>query len=98
MTPLGIDDLHIYASTLRLDMATLAEARGFSDDQVQGTGFAARSVTPPWEDPVTLATNAPGISSTRRLCAVTLLFTNSRASAIRSSVSISSPCRRLKLA
>jgi 3-hydroxy-3-methylglutaryl CoA synthase len=58
MKPAGIDDLNIYGSTLQLRFDALAEARGLSARDLQASQFAARSVTPPFEDPVTLAVNA----------------------------------------
>ncbi len=58
MTPAGIDDLNVYGSSLQLRVADLAVARGFTARELQATQFDARSVTPPYEDPVTLAVNA----------------------------------------
>jgi 3-hydroxy-3-methylglutaryl CoA synthase len=54
----GIDDLNIYGSTLSVDTAVLAEARGIAPRDVALTGFDRRSLLPPWEDAVTLAVNA----------------------------------------
>jgi 3-hydroxy-3-methylglutaryl CoA synthase len=54
----GIDDLNVYGSTLAVDFAPIAAARGVSLRDLQATGFERRSVTPPYEDPVTLAVNA----------------------------------------
>ena len=56
--PVGIDDLNVYGSTLAVDFAALAAARGASPRELAATGFTRRSVTPPYEDPVTLAVNA----------------------------------------
>ena len=57
-TPVGIDDLDIYGSTLAVDFTAIASARGRSERQLSITQFFRRSVTPPCEDPVTLAVNA----------------------------------------
>jgi 3-hydroxy-3-methylglutaryl CoA synthase len=57
-TPVGIDDLNIYASTLSVDFAAIAAARGLSAKELSAVQFLRRSVTPPCEDPVTLAVNA----------------------------------------
>lgn len=54
----GIDDLDVYASTLAIDHERLAAGRGFSPEQQALVGFRRRSITPEWEDPVTLAANA----------------------------------------
>jgi 3-hydroxy-3-methylglutaryl CoA synthase len=55
----GIDRLWVEPSTIVMDMATLVRARGASVDEVCGDMMIdARSVVPPWEDPVTLAVNA----------------------------------------
>ena len=56
--PVGIDDLNVYGSTLAVDFAAIAAARGASARELAATGFTRRSVTPPYEDPVTLAVNA----------------------------------------
>jgi 3-hydroxy-3-methylglutaryl CoA synthase len=57
-TSVGIDDINLYASTLSLDFARLAAARAVSDKDLRKVGFDARSVLPPYEDPVSLAVNA----------------------------------------
>ena len=54
----GIDDLNIYGSTLSISQAAIAAARGLSDRDLQAVEFERRSLTPPWEDAVTLAVNA----------------------------------------
>jgi 3-hydroxy-3-methylglutaryl CoA synthase len=56
--PIGIDDLNVFGSTLSIDLADLAAARGRSPHDVLSSGFVRRSLTPPYEDPVTLAANA----------------------------------------
>lgn len=59
LPPIGIDRLWVEPSTIAMDMATLVRDRGGSVDEVCGDMMiAARSVVPPWEDPVTLAVNA----------------------------------------
>lgn len=57
-TPVGIDDLNVYGSTLAIDHATIAAARGHSAKALLTVEFERRSVTPPYEDAVTLAVNA----------------------------------------
>ena len=54
----GIDTINIYAGPLKLDLAELAAARDFSEQQLSQTGFLAKSVASPYEDPVTFAVNA----------------------------------------
>jgi 3-hydroxy-3-methylglutaryl CoA synthase len=54
----GIDDLNVYGSTLSIDHATIAAARGLGRRDLKSLEFDRRSVTPPWEDAVTLAVNA----------------------------------------
>jgi hydroxymethylglutaryl-CoA synthase len=55
----GIDKIGVNPCTLALDMRTLVEARGADPEVVCGEMMIdARSVNPPWEDPVTLAVNA----------------------------------------
>ncbi|MBN9545302.1 MAG: hydroxymethylglutaryl-CoA synthase family protein [Alphaproteobacteria bacterium] len=55
----GIERLWVEPSTIAMDMATLVRARGASVEEVCGDMMIdARSVVPPWEDPVTLAVNA----------------------------------------
>ena len=56
--PVGIDDLNVFGSTLAIDFAAIAAARGRSPQELLATGFDRRSLTPPYEDPVTLAANA----------------------------------------
>jgi 3-hydroxy-3-methylglutaryl CoA synthase len=55
--PVGIDDLSLYASTLSVDNAEVAAARGTSK-YVDIVRIRRRSIAPLWEDPVTLAVNA----------------------------------------
>ena len=56
--PVGIDDLNVYGSTLAVGFDAIAAARGRAAHELQATGFARRSVTPPYEDAVTIAVNA----------------------------------------
>jgi 3-hydroxy-3-methylglutaryl CoA synthase len=56
-TPVGIDDLNLYASTLSVDNALVAEARGTSR-YMDIVRIRRRSIAPLCEDPVTLAVNA----------------------------------------
>lgn len=57
--PVGIDRLWVEPSTIAMDMATLARARGANVDEIcREMMIDERSVPPPWEDPVTLAVNA----------------------------------------
>ena len=58
VTHVGIDDLNVYGSTLAIDFAAIAAARGMSAKELSAVQFLRRSVTPPCEDPVTLAVNA----------------------------------------
>ena len=55
--PVGIDDLSLYASTLSVDNALVAEARGTSR-YMDIVRIRRRSIAPLCEDPVTLAVNA----------------------------------------
>jgi 3-hydroxy-3-methylglutaryl CoA synthase len=55
--PVGIDDLNLYASTLSVDNALVAEARGTSR-YMDVVRIRRRSIAPLCEDPVTLAVNA----------------------------------------
>ena len=57
-SPVGIDDLNLYASTLSIDFAEIANKRGFDKKLLEQTQFKRRSLLPPFEDPVTLAVNA----------------------------------------
>lgn len=57
-TRVGIDDLNLYASTLAVDFADIATARGSSAKELRNIGFRSRSVLPSFEDQVTLAVNA----------------------------------------
>jgi 3-hydroxy-3-methylglutaryl CoA synthase len=56
--PVGIDDLNLYASTLAVDFADIAAARGSSAKELRNIGFRCRSVLPSFEDQITLAVNA----------------------------------------
>lgn len=55
--PAGIDDLNLYGSTLSVDNALVAEARGTSR-YMDIVRIRRRSIAPLCEDPVTLAVNA----------------------------------------
>lgn len=58
LTPVGIEKIRAYPSTLSLDMSLLARARGVDPRQVRDEMMIdERSVCPAWEDPVTLAVN-----------------------------------------
>jgi 3-hydroxy-3-methylglutaryl CoA synthase len=57
-SPVGIDDVNVYGSTLAIDHALIGAARGHSDRNLQLVDFKRRSVTPPYEDAVTLAVTA----------------------------------------
>ena len=56
-TPVGIDDINLYASTLFVDNALVAAARGTSK-YMDIVRIRRRSIAPLCEDPVTLAVNA----------------------------------------
>jgi 3-hydroxy-3-methylglutaryl CoA synthase len=56
--PVGIDDLHVYGSTLAVDAAAIVAARGRCADEVERLKLVRRSLAPSFEDPVTLAVNA----------------------------------------
>lgn len=56
--PVGMDDLNVYGSTLAIDHAAIAAARGLPEKALQAVEFERRSVTPTYEDAVTLAVNA----------------------------------------
>lgn len=66
MTPLvdrrgaavGIDDLTVYGSALAVAFDAIAAARARAPHELRATGFDRRTVTPPFEDAVTLAVNA----------------------------------------
>lgn len=72
----GIDDLGLWASSLSMDLAAVAAARGLPAGQLAEVGFLRRSICPAWEDPVTLAVNAalPLVSSPAERGAVGLLL------------------------
>lgn len=56
---LGIESMRAWPSTLALDLAALARARGVDPhDTLDHLLVQQRSVMPPWEDAVTMATNA----------------------------------------
>ena len=57
-TPVGIDNLNVYASTLSIEFAEIISTRSISHKDLQNVGFTRRSVVPAFEDPVTLAVNA----------------------------------------
>lgn len=59
MVKVGIDGLAIYTAQYKLDLATLATARGIDADKYYvGLGQYQMSVPPPGEDVVTMAANA----------------------------------------
>jgi 3-hydroxy-3-methylglutaryl CoA synthase len=58
MIPVGIDDLNVYGSSLTVQAADLARARGNAPAAAAGIGLLRRSLPPAFEDPVTLAANA----------------------------------------
>ena len=66
----GIDDLNVDGSTLAVEFSAIAAARGLSQKELGAVEFVRRSVTPPYEDPVTLAVNAarPLVDAAGRDC------------------------------
>lgn len=57
--PIGIDRVRVHPTTLALDMPLLCEARGHDPADIRDVMMIdQRSVSPPWEDPVTMAVNA----------------------------------------
>ncbi len=56
--PVGIDDLNVYGSTLAVQSQAIANARGVRVDDLERFGLVRRTLTPNFEDPVTLAANA----------------------------------------
>ncbi len=59
MGPVGIERMRVWPCTAAIDMRTLVTARGGDVRQtVEQMLIDARSVNPPWEDPVTMAVNA----------------------------------------
>lgn len=56
--PVGIDDLNVFGGVAAVELADIAAARGLSDKELRAVQFVRRSVTLPFEDPVTLAVNA----------------------------------------
>jgi 3-hydroxy-3-methylglutaryl CoA synthase len=58
MSQVGIDDLNVYAGTLRLEASELARGRGTNGADLERLQLVRRSVLAPIEDPVTLAVNA----------------------------------------
>lgn len=55
----GIEDIRVYPTTMSVSMRELVEARGGNVEEVCGAMMIdARSVNPPWEDPVTMAVQA----------------------------------------
>jgi len=65
MVAVGIDDLNLYASSLSVDAADIALARGRSEREVRKMELICRSLPPNYEDPISLAVNAanPIVSS-----------------------------------
>ncbi|MCB9604793.1 MAG: hydroxymethylglutaryl-CoA synthase family protein [Sandaracinus sp.] len=58
MALVGIDAVHVWASTLGVSFREVAAARGIDAKSFASTRFEQRSLLPLWEDPVTLAVNA----------------------------------------
>lgn len=62
MSPaVGIDDMHVYGSTLCVAADTITRGRATADrpaPDLQRLELRTRSLPPPWEDPVTLAVQA----------------------------------------
>lgn len=59
MEPVGIEQIHIYPTSMSLQLDQLAERRGFDVDYLHNEVMAyERGINPPWEDPVTMAVNA----------------------------------------
>jgi len=54
----GIDDLNVYPSTLLVDAADIAAARGWSKEEANRQEVTCRSLPPAFEDPISLAVNA----------------------------------------
>ena len=55
----GIDRISAWPATLALDMRALCDARGHDPANIRDVMMIdQRSVSPPWEDPVTMAVNA----------------------------------------
>src|SRR5688500_8270691 len=55
---IGIDDLNVYWSSLAVESQAIALARGVTSSDVDRFGLVRRTLTPNFEDPVTLAANA----------------------------------------
>ena len=54
----GIDDLAVYGGSYVIEAREIARARGTPERQIDNLSLRRRSVTPSFEDPVTLAVNA----------------------------------------
>jgi 3-hydroxy-3-methylglutaryl CoA synthase len=54
----GLDDLNLYAGSLRIEASQIARARGTPLETLARFQILRRSLTPAFEDPVTLAVNA----------------------------------------
>jgi polyketide biosynthesis 3-hydroxy-3-methylglutaryl-CoA synthase-like enzyme PksG len=57
-TPVGIEALNAYLGSARLNVRTLAEARGLDMDRFDGLLMVEKTVPMPYEDPVSQAVNA----------------------------------------
>ncbi|WP_159997457.1 hydroxymethylglutaryl-CoA synthase family protein [Roseomonas sp. 18066] len=58
MTPVGIEDLGVYAGRVALDVAMLAEARQLNPARFANLLMRRKSLCAPWEDPISFAVNA----------------------------------------
>ncbi|MFP4442540.1 MAG: hydroxymethylglutaryl-CoA synthase, partial [Spirochaetia bacterium] len=59
MNTVGIEKINLYGSSLYLDQRDLAVARGQEPEKVVSDFLIeSRSVSPPWEDTVTMGANA----------------------------------------
>jgi len=105
---LGIDKIGVWPTTLALDVARLADARGRDRDEVRATYLAdERALSPQWEDPVTMAVNAARtVLTTEDLAEVELLLVSSETSVDREKplstwvhrfLGLGSHCRNLEI-
>lgn len=105
---LGIDRIGVWPTTLALDVGRLADARGRDRDEVRRAYLAdERALSPPWEDPVTMAVNAARTAlSPEDLARVELLLVASETSVDREKplstwvhryLGLGSGCRNLEL-
>lgn len=105
---LGIDKIGFWPTTMALDVAVLAQARGRDAAEVRETYLAdERAVNAPWEDPVTMAVNAARTALTADdLAGVELLLVASESSVDREKplstwvhrhLGLSATCRNLEV-